>query len=157
MQKIIHSGQSDQIIDRISLPRSRDKCKLTPHQNTRSGRFKRSAIINGLTTYDKIHPEIRGIDPTKCSKIMKNQGIFTKPNDLTGPRTEPPKKTNPKSNKIKDNLETCLHLVRKLMDEAPDQNLNEAIMDMEEQYDLSEFWPFWHNQINLKNPKNFEY
>ena len=52
MPKSISSGQPDQIIDLIRLPRSREKCTLTPHQNTRSGRFERSAIINGITNYN---------------------------------------------------------------------------------------------------------
>ena len=82
------------------------------------------------------------MDPAKCSKIIKNHGIFTKPNDLTRPRTTLPKKPRPKKPQNKDNLEAYLHLVRKIMYEAPEPNLNEAIMDMEEHYDLNEFCPF---------------
>ena len=143
MQKIIFSRQPDQILDLIRLPRSGEKCNLTPYQIARSGRFKRSAIINGLTNYNRIHPDMRGMNPATCSKIIKkNQGIFTKPKDLTDPSSKPPKKATPKNNKNKDNLETYLHLIRKIMDEAPEQDLNEAITDMEEHYDLSEFCPF---------------
>ena len=36
------------------------------------------------------------------------------------------------------------------MDEAPEPYLNEAIMDMEEHYDLSELCPFYYNL-----PKNY--
>ena len=142
MQKLIFTGQPDQIIDLIRLPKSREKCKLTPNQNTRSGRFKRSAIINGITNYNKIHPDIRCMAPAKCSKTIKNQGIFTKPKDLTDPSSTQPKKLKPKNNTKKENLETYVHLIRRNMDEAPDQDINENIMDMEEHYDLNEFDPF---------------
>ena len=51
MQKVISTGQPEQIINLIRLPRSREKCKLTPTQITRSGRFKRSALISGIYNY----------------------------------------------------------------------------------------------------------
>ena len=52
------------------------KWKLLPIQITSSGRFKRSAIINGLNNYNKIHPDIRGMDPVECSEIIKKTGDF---------------------------------------------------------------------------------
>ena len=142
MQKIISTGQPEQIIDLIRLPRSRDKCKLTPNQLTRSGRFKRSAIISGITNYNKIHAEIRCLPPDKCSKIIKTQGLFTKPEDLTSQTFKLSEKLKPKISTNKNSLETFAHLIRHLMDEAPIQDINDTIMDMEEHYDLNEFNPF---------------
>ena len=73
----------------------------------------------------------------------ENQAIFTKPKDLTDPKSKLPKKLKPKNNIKKDNLETYLHLVKKLMDEAPEQDINDTIMEMKEHFDLREFYPFW--------------
>ena len=80
--------------------------------------------------------------PVKCSKIIKTQGIFTKPKDLTDLSSKQPKKPKPKNNIKKANLETYIHLIRQIMDDAPDQDINNIIMDMEEHYDLNEFDPF---------------
>ena len=105
-------------------------------------RFKRSAIITGLNNYNKIHADIRLLPPDKYSKIIKTQGLFTKPEDLTSQTCHLPKKLKPKFSANNNSLETFAHLIRHLMDEAPIQDINDTIMDMEEHYDLNEFNPF---------------
>ena len=123
MQKIISTGQPEQIINMIRLPRSREKCKLTPIQITRSGRFERSALISGIYNYNKIHAELRCMPPEKCSKIIKTQGLFTKPEDITCKTIKAPKKQKSKTHINKDNTETFTHLIRHLMEEAPNLDI----------------------------------
>ena len=53
-----------------------------------------------------------------------------------------PRKCKPKISTNKDSLETFAHLIKHMMDEAPIQDINDTIMDMEEHYDLNEFNPF---------------
>ena len=80
--------------------------------------------------------------PEKCSKIIKTQGLFTKPEDLTSQITSMPKKHRSNTNISKGNLETFAHLIRHLMEEAPNQVIDDTIIEMEEHYDLNEFNPF---------------
>ena len=142
MQKIIFTREPNQIIGQIRLPRSREKCQLTPNKRTRSGRFKRSAIISGIYNYNQIHADLRCLPPDKCSKIIKTKGIFTKPEDLTNQTTIIPRKCKPKTSTYNDSLETFAHLIRHIMDEAPNQDIDDTILDMEEHYELNEFNPF---------------
>ena len=80
--------------------------------------------------------------PDKCCKIIKTKGIFTKPEDLTNKTTNIPRKCRSKTSTNKDSLETFAHLIRHIMDEAPNQDIDDTILDMEEHYDLNEFNPF---------------
>ena len=82
IQKIIHNQEPKQIIDLLRLPRNRDKCKPAPTQPTRSARFKRTAIINGIKNFNKIHPSTQILKPTKCKLAIKNYVLFTKADDL---------------------------------------------------------------------------
>ena len=59
--------------------------------------------------------------PNAAKLFLKNHGIFSKRKDLTDPSLKPPKKPKPKNNNNKDNLETYLHLIRKIVDEAPNK------------------------------------
>ena len=80
--------------------------------------------------------------PEKCSKIIKTQGLFTKPEDLTCKTINAPKKQKSKTIISKDNTETFAYLIRHLMEEAPNHDIDDTIMEMEEHYDLNEFNPF---------------
>ena len=53
-----------------------------------------------------------------------------------------PKKQKSKTHFSKDNTETFTHLIRHLMEEAPNQDIDDTIIEMEEHYDLNEFNPF---------------
>ena len=80
--------------------------------------------------------------PEKCSKIIKNHGLFTKPEDINCKNIKAQNVRKPKKQLTKDNTETYVHLIKQIMEEAPNFNIDDTIIEMEEHFDLNEFNPY---------------
>ena len=71
MHSIIHHENPEDIVELLKFPRSRTCVDLTFKKIPKSERLRRCAIYAGLSNYNRIPQELKGLSPKEMRRALK--------------------------------------------------------------------------------------
>ena len=78
VHRVIFSGNPKSINDKIRVPRSRQSAEYAPAVRAKSNRLERTPLYAGITNFNRIPPDMRGLNPKKLGKKLKRTGLKPK-------------------------------------------------------------------------------
>ena len=76
IQKIIFNREPEYINSMIKAPRSRACADHTYNDKIKGKRVERSAIVTGISNYNRIPPELKNLPPKKLSEKLKQTKLL---------------------------------------------------------------------------------